>query len=152
LHLKAKRERAFRGSESACIARESATRGLETVAEARECLQGPLSINVGCESVVEAMKVPVEAVRVLKKAVREPLEVEGVPKEAVRVQHSQSLYKTNSREKVLVNCLVQAKRLLVDCRGLESSCRGQESVNRGRESVDRALRCFRGHESARRGT
>ena len=79
-----------------------------------------------CEE--QAMKVPVEAVRVLIKAMRVPIEVVGVPKEAVRVQHS------HSREKVLVNCLLQAKRVLVDCGGLESACRGRESVIRGRDS------------------
>ena len=80
---------------------------------------------------------PVEAVRVLIKAMSVPIEVVGVPKEAVRVQHSHALYNTHSREKVLVNCLLQAKRVLVDCGGLESARRGRESVNRGRESVDR---------------
>ncbi len=62
-------------------------RGFETVAEARECLQGPLSVNVGRVNVVEAMNMSVEAVRGLIKVV-------GVPKEAVRVQHSHSLYNT----------------------------------------------------------
>jgi hypothetical protein len=69
-------------------------RGFETVAEAWECLQGPLSVNVGRVSVVEAMTMAVEAVRGLIKAVRVLIEVVGVPKEAVRVQHSHSLYNT----------------------------------------------------------
>jgi hypothetical protein len=42
-----------------------------------------------------------------------------------------------------VNSLLQAKRVLVDCRGLESALeavsRGCESVSRGREKVDRGL-------------
>jgi hypothetical protein len=41
------------------------------------------SINVGRVSVVEAMKVPVEAVRVLIKAVRVPTEIAGKLKEAL---------------------------------------------------------------------
>jgi hypothetical protein len=45
-------------------------------------LQGPISINVGRVSVVEAMKVPVEAERVLINAVRVPIEIVGEPKEA----------------------------------------------------------------------
>ncbi len=56
-------------------------RGFETVAEARECLQGPLCVKVGRVSVVEAMNMSVEAVRGLIKAVRVPIEVVGVPKE-----------------------------------------------------------------------
>ncbi len=40
---------------------------------------GPISTNVGRVSVVEAMEVPVEAVRVLIKAVRLPREIVGEP-------------------------------------------------------------------------
>ncbi len=69
-------------------------RGFETVAEARECLQGPLNVNGGRVSVVEVMNMSEEAVRGLIKAVRVPIEVVGVPKEAVRLQHSHSLYNT----------------------------------------------------------
>jgi hypothetical protein len=57
-------------------------------------LQGPLNVNVGRVSVIEAMNMSVEAERGLIKAVRVLIEVVGVPKEAVRVQHSQSLYNT----------------------------------------------------------
>ncbi len=57
-------------------------------------MQGPLSVNVGRVSVVEAMNMSVEAVRGIIKAVRVLIEVVGVPKEAVRVQHSHSLYNT----------------------------------------------------------
>jgi hypothetical protein len=39
-------------------------------------------------SVVKAMKVPVEAVRVLIKAVRVPLEIIGEPKDAARVYNT----------------------------------------------------------------
>ncbi len=46
--------------------------------------------------VVEAMNMPVEAVRGLIKAVRVPIEVVGIPKEAARVQHSHSLYNTHT--------------------------------------------------------
>ncbi len=45
-------------------------------------------INVGRGSVVEAMKVPVEAVRVLLMVVRVPIEGVGEPKEAVRVYNT----------------------------------------------------------------
>ncbi len=39
-----------------------------------------------------------------------------------------------------MNCLLQAKRVLVDCRGLESALEAvSESVSRGRESVDRGF-------------
>jgi hypothetical protein len=57
-------------------------------------LQGPLSVNVGRVSVVEAMNMAVEAVRGLIKAVRVPIEAVEVPKEAVSVRHSHSLYNT----------------------------------------------------------
>ncbi len=50
--------------------------------------EGPLSNNVGRVSVVEAMKVPVEAVRMLIKAVRVPIEIVGEPKEAARVYNT----------------------------------------------------------------
>ncbi len=44
------------------------------------------------------MRVHVKAIRVLEEAVREgvkvPIEVVGVPKEAVSVQHSHGLYNT----------------------------------------------------------
>ncbi len=46
---------------------------------------------------------------------------------------------SHSHEKVLVNSLLQAKRVLVDCRGLE---RALEAM---RVSIE-ALRCFRGRE------
>ncbi len=55
---------------------------------------GALKFNVGRVSVVEAMTMSVEAVRGLIKAVGVPIEVVGVHKEAVRVQHSHSLYIT----------------------------------------------------------
>jgi hypothetical protein len=55
-------------------------------------LQGPLSVNVGRVSVIEAMNMSVEAVRGANKG-RESAH-RGVPKEAVRVQHSHSLYNT----------------------------------------------------------
>ncbi len=59
-------------------------------------MQGPLSVNVGRVSVVEAMNMSVKAVRGLIKAVRALIEVVGVPKEAVRVQHSHNLYNTHT--------------------------------------------------------
>jgi hypothetical protein len=67
---------------------ESATGGLETVAEEGECLPGPISIKVGRVSVVEAKKVSVEARRVLIKAVRVPIVIVGEPKEAARVYNT----------------------------------------------------------------
>ena len=53
-------------------------------------MQGPLSVNVGRVSVVEAMNMSVEAVRGLIKAVRLLIEVVGVPK----VLYSHSLFNT----------------------------------------------------------
>jgi hypothetical protein len=57
---------------------ESVTGGLETVA--KECLQGPIRIKVGCVSVVEAKKVLVEARRVLVKTLRVPIVIVREPK------------------------------------------------------------------------
>ncbi len=56
-----------------------------------ECLQGPISINVGRVRVVEFMKMPVEAIRVLLNAVR----VIWEPKEAAKsIQHSHGFNNT----------------------------------------------------------
>jgi hypothetical protein len=45
-----------------------------------------------------------------------------------------------------VNCLLQAKRVLVDCRGLESALEAvRVSVEAVRVLIE-ALRCFRGRE------
>jgi hypothetical protein len=45
-----------------------------------------------------------------------------------------------------VNCLLQAKRVHVDCRGLESALEAvRVSVEAVRVSIE-ALRCFRGRE------
>ncbi len=53
---------------------------------------------------------------------------------------------SHSREKVLVNSLLQAKRVLVDCRGLERALEAvRVCVEPVRELIE-ALRCFRGHE------
>ncbi len=48
-------------------------------------MQGPISINVGRMRVVEFMKMPVEAIRVLIMAVRVSIVIVGEPKEAARV-------------------------------------------------------------------
>jgi hypothetical protein len=60
---------------------------------------------------------------------------------------------SHSREKVSVNSLLQAKRVLVDCRGLESALEAvRVSVEAVRVSVEavrvsiEALRCLRGCE------
>jgi hypothetical protein len=45
-------------------------------------------------NVVEFMKVPVEAIRVLIKAVRVPIVIVGEPKEAARVDYTHSLNNT----------------------------------------------------------
>ena len=79
-------------------------------------MQGPISINVGRVRVVEFMKMPVEAIRVLIKAVRVPIVIVGEPKEAARVYNTLTASTTLSRpqqhshscEKVLVNFLLQA--------------------------------------------
>ncbi len=49
-------------------------------------MQGPISINVGRVRVVKFMKMPVDAIRVLIKAVRVP--IVGEPKEAIRVYNT----------------------------------------------------------------
>ncbi len=52
-------------------------------------------------------------------------EILGEPKEAARVHTTPSrpLQHSHSHEEVLLNFLLQAKRVLVDCRGLESALR-----------------------------
>ncbi len=56
------------------------------------------------------------------------------------IQHS------HGGEKVLLNFLLQAKRVLVDCRGLESSLEAvRVSVEAVRVLIE-TLRCFRGRE------
>jgi hypothetical protein len=53
---------------------------------------------------------------------------------------------SHSCEKVLVNSLLQAKRVLVDCRGLERALEDvRVSVEAMRVSTE-ALRCLRGQE------
>jgi hypothetical protein len=90
--------------------------------------------------VVEAKKVSVEARRVLIKAVRVPLY--GRLREYTTLSRPQQ--HSHSREKVLVNCLLQAKRVHVDCRGLESALEAvRVSVEAVRRSIE-ALRCFKG--------
>ncbi len=51
-------------------------------------MQGPKSINVGSVRVVEFMKMPVEAIRVLIKDMRVPIVIVGEPKEAARVYNT----------------------------------------------------------------
>jgi hypothetical protein len=54
---------------------------------------------------------------------------------------------SHSREKVLVNSLLQAKRVLVDFRSLERALEAvRVSVEAMRVSIE-ALRCFRGREN-----
>ncbi len=60
-------------------------------------MQGPISINVGRVRVVEFMKMPVEAIRVLIKAVRVPLVIVGEPKEAARVYNTLTASTTPSQ-------------------------------------------------------
>ncbi len=110
-------------------------------------MQGPISINVGRVSAVEAMKVPVEAERVLIKAVRVPIEIVGEPKEAGEYSTiSRPLQHSHSREKVLLNNLLQAKRVLVDCRGLESALEAMRVSVEAVRVLTEALRCCRGRE------
>ena len=119
----------------------------ETVAEEWECFQGPISINVGRVRVVEFMKMPVEAKRVLIKAVRVPLVIVGEPKEAARVYNTLTASTTLSQPwestcEFPITSQLSACRLQRpwECfRGCESVSRGRESVSRGRESVDRGL-------------
>ncbi len=58
---------------------------------------GPISINVGRVREVEFMKMPVEAKRVLIKAVRVPLVILGEPKEAARVYNTHTASTTLSQ-------------------------------------------------------
>ncbi len=51
-------------------------------------MQGPISINVGRVRVVKFMKMPIEAIKVLIKAVRVPIVMVGKPKEAARVYNT----------------------------------------------------------------
>ncbi len=78
-----------------------------------------------------------------------PTEIVGEAKEAARVYNTltaSTVQYSHSREKVLVNCLVQAKRVLVDCRGLESALEAvRVSVEAVRVSIE-ALRCYRGRK------
>jgi hypothetical protein len=60
----------------------------------------------------------------------------------VLITFSRPQQHSHSREKVLVNSLLQAKRVLVDYRGLE---RALEAVGVSVEAIE-ALRCFRGRE------
>ena len=101
------------------------------------------------------MKVPVEAVRVLLKAVWMPIEIVGEPKEAVRV------YNTLTASTTLSKLWESSSELSITSQ--ESACRlqrpwecfkGSESVSIEalRVSVEavrvsiEALRCFRGRE------
>ncbi len=57
---------------------------------------------------------------------------------------SQPQQHSHSREKVLVNCLLQAKRVHVDCKGLDSALEAvRVSVEAVRVSIE-ALRCCKG--------
>ncbi len=51
-------------------------------------MQGPISINVGRVRVVKFMKMQLEAIRVLIKAMRVPIVIVGEPKEAARVYNT----------------------------------------------------------------
>ncbi len=51
-------------------------------------MQGPISINKGRVRVVEFIKMPVEAIRLLIKAVRVPIVIVGEHKEAARVYNT----------------------------------------------------------------
>ncbi len=51
-------------------------------------MQGPISINVGRVRVVQFMKMQLEAIRVLIKAMRVPIVIVGEPKKAARVYNT----------------------------------------------------------------
>ncbi len=51
-------------------------------------MQGPININVGRVRVVKFIKMPLDAIRVLIKAVRVPLVIVGEPKEAATVYNT----------------------------------------------------------------
>ncbi len=122
------------------------TRGLETVAKGVSLFAGaykyqcrPCECSRGHESASRAKRVLINAMRV-------PIEIVGEPKEAGEYTTiSRPLQHSHSSEKVLLNFLLQAKRVLVDCRGLESALAVGMSVEAVRVLIE-ALRCFRGHE------
>jgi hypothetical protein len=76
------------------------------------------------------------------------MEVVGVTKEAVRVQHSHSLYNTHTTVRKFYykprEYLKTAEALIVLVEAV------RVSIEAVRVSIE-ALRCFRGRESARRG-
>jgi hypothetical protein len=76
-----------------------------------------------------------------------PIVIVGEPIEAARVYNTLTPQQhSHSREKVLVNSLLRAKKVLVDCKGLESALEAARvSVEAVRVSIE-ALRCLRGCE------
>ncbi len=117
------------------------TRGLETVvrvfAGAHKYQCRPCECSRGHESVSRGQKVLIKAVRV-------PIEIVGEPKEYTTI--SRPLQHSHSREKFLLNFLLQAKRVLVDCRGLKSALEAvRVSIEAVRVLIE-ALRCCRGRE------
>ncbi len=109
-------------------------------------MQGPISINVGCVSVVEFMKVPKEAhesaIRGHKGANNGNESVHsdcrGARRGCESIQHSHGLNNTLTA--------VRKKRMLVDCRGLENAFEAVKvSAEAVRMSIE-ALGCLRGCE------
>jgi hypothetical protein len=90
----------------------------------------------------------VEAIRVLIKAVRMPIEIVGEPKEAARVYNTLNASTTLSQpwESSSELSVTSQESMLVDSRGLESALEAvRVSVEAMRVSIE-ALRCFRGRE------
>ncbi len=106
-------------------------------------MQGPISIKVGLCECSRGQ----ESVSRGQKGANKGREsaVVGSPK---RLREYTTLLQpqqhSHNREKVLVNCLLQAKTVHVDCRGLESALGAvRVSLEAVRVSIE-ALRCFRG--------
>jgi hypothetical protein len=91
------------------------------------------------------MKMPVDAIRLLIKAMRVPIVIVGEPKEAARVHNTLTASTTLSQPwESTCDSLLQANWVPVDCRGLESALEAvRVSVEAVRVSGE-ALRCFRG--------
>jgi hypothetical protein len=85
--------------------------------EALRLLQRSESVCSGRVSVVEAMKVSVEAVRVLIKA---QSDCRGAQSGCESINTLTASSTLSQPEKVFVNSLLQAKRVLINCRGLQS--------------------------------
>ncbi len=122
------------GRERACIARESATRDLEIVAETVRVFAGPFSYNGGSVSAVETMKGSVEVVRVIIHCKGRENAHSG-RRSAQRSCNNvvEAVKVCRGHEKVQVNGLLQALRVVVEA--VRVSIEAVSSVDRGHEML-----------------